>query len=124
MTMEFLRKKSAPRIGCPTLATRKECDTENPPNRRRSVLVPKVSMYEPLAARRRCPGWAGGSFAPCLTFKNDNGSTEMSAPVSTKKADLEEVSQTDIEPLETEFKDRVPDVIDVRRSRFPGSTGP
>ena len=48
----------------------------------------------------------------------------MSAPVSTKKADLEEESQTDIEPLETEFNDGVPDVIDVRRSLFPESTGP
>ena len=78
-------------------------------------------MYEPLAARSRCPGRAGGSLAPGGTFKKDNGSTEMSAPVSTKKEELEEVSQTDIDPVETEFNERGPDVTDVRRLLFPDS---
>ena len=43
----------------------------------------------------------------------------MSAPVSTRKEDLEDSSKTDIDPEETEFKVIVPDVIDVRRLRFP-----
>ena len=44
----------------------------------------------------------------------------MSAPVSTRKEDLEDSSKTDIDPEETEFKVIVPDVIDVRRWLFPG----
>ena len=48
----------------------------------------------------------------------------MSAPVSTKKEALEEASQTDIDPGETEFKDGVPDAVNVRRSLFPELTGP
>ena len=43
----------------------------------------------------------------------------MSAPVSTKKEDLDDASKTDIAPVETEFKDIVPGVIDAWRWRFP-----
>ena len=43
----------------------------------------------------------------------------MSAPVSTKKEYLEEASNTDIEPEDTEFKETTPDVTDARRWRFP-----
>ena len=81
--------------------------------------MPKVSINEQLAALRRCPGRAGGSLVAGLRFKKDKGSTKMSAPVSTKKEDLETLSKTDIEPEDTEFKERVPGVIDARLSRFP-----
>ena len=49
----------------------------------------------------------------------DNGSTDMSAPVSTRKEDSEDSSKTDIDPVETEFKEMVPGAIDARRWRFP-----
>ena len=43
----------------------------------------------------------------------------MSAPVSTRKEDLEELSYTDMDPEETELREIVPDATDVRRWRFP-----
>ena len=46
----------------------------------------------------------------------------MSAPVSTRKEDCEDLSKTDIDPDDTEFKEIVPDVIDVRRWLFPELT--
>ena len=46
----------------------------------------------------------------------------MSALVSTKKEDCEDSSKTDIDPEDTEFKEMVPDVTDVRRWLFPELT--
>ena len=80
-------------------------------------------MKEPFAALRRCPGRGGGILEPALMVKKDKKtSTDMSAPVSTKKEDFEDSSKTDIDPVETEFKEIVPDVIDVRRWLFPELT--
>ena len=78
--IENFLKKSAPKIGCATLATRKECFVVIPGNFSESVLVPKVSIKEPLAARRRWPGRDTKG-----TDLKEVGSTEMSAPLSTRK---------------------------------------
>ena len=43
----------------------------------------------------------------------------MSAPVSTRKENFDTVSNTDIEPWDTELRESVPDVTDARRWRFP-----
>ena len=80
--MENFLKKSAPKIGCATLATRKECLAEKPGSRKVNDLVPKVSMVEPLAAFRRWPGRGEGSLP--LVGKNERGRTDMSAPLSIK----------------------------------------
>ena len=66
------------------------------PERFKSIdLVPNVSINEPLAARRRCPGRKRGLEEG---GKKDNGITDMSAPVSTKKDNPETASDTDMEP--------------------------
>ena len=83
--------------------------------------MPKVSIKEPFAALNRCPGRGGGGLEPGLMARKYNGSTDMSAPVSTKKEEPEDSSQTDIDPEDTEFKEIVPDVMDVRRWLFPES---
>ena len=81
--------------------------------------MPKVSIKEPFAALKRCPGHGVDGLEFALIVKKDKGSTDMSAPVSTKKEDPEDSSKTDIDPEETEFKEIVPDVNDVRRWLFP-----
>ena len=84
--------------------------------------MPKASIKEPFAALKRCPGRGVGGLEPALVAKKDKGSTDMSAPVSTKKEDREDSSKTDIDPEDTEFKEIVPDVTDVRRWLFPELT--
>ena len=47
----------------------------------------------------------------------------MYAPVSTRKEECVDSSQTDIDPVETEFREMVPGVIVARRWRFPTAEG-
>ena len=76
-------------------------------------------MKVPFAALRRCPGRGRDGGEPCVTGRKDNGSTDISAPVSTKKEHLEDSSNTDIDPADTELREMVPGAIDARRWRFP-----
>ena len=115
--MECLRKKSAPRSGCETLATLKECFTVNPGRESVSVFVPKVSIKVPFAARRRCPG--RGTRSLCDLGRKEIGITEMSAPLSIKNEVPEALSNTDIEPEETELREMMPDATGARLWRFP-----
>ena len=68
----------------------------NPARFKLTDLVPKVSMKDPFAARRRCPG--RGRRDVEQAGKKDKGITEMSAPVSTKKENSDSLSNTDMEP--------------------------
>ena len=117
--MENFLKKSAPKIGCATLATRKECLAEKPGNCKVKDLVPKVSMVEPLAALRRWPGRGMGALLLLSLIIKDNGITEMSAPLSTRKEHLEVASKTDIDPDDEVLSETMPGVIDARLWRFP-----
>ena len=113
--MECFLKKSAPSNGCATLATLNVCLVEKPGRTKEIVFLPKVSIDEPLAARRRCPGRARSWEA----WRKDTGRTDMSAPLSTRKEVSEALSKTDIDPEETVLREGAPDVIDVRRELFP-----
>ena len=95
IVIECFRKNSAPKMGWLTRATLKECLTLNPERFKSIDLVPKVSINEPFAALRRCPGLKRGLEEGDKKVK---GITEMSAPVSTKKDNLDTVSSTDMEP--------------------------
>ena len=53
MTRLLAQKKSVPKIGFCTSATRKWCTTLRPGNEREIGLDPKVRMEEPFAAVRR-----------------------------------------------------------------------
>ena len=89
MTRFCLRKKSDPRIGLETSARRNGCVTVKPENLSWMGAVPNVEIEEPLAATR-----------PCLSGEDRSsaGKTEMSAPVSTKKALLDSSSHTESVP--------------------------
>ena len=83
---ECARKKSAPSKGWETLATTKA--QRNTPSGicMVNVLVPKVDIWLPLAARR---------LAPVCPFSQSNlvaGTTLISAPVSTKNFRLDRLS--------------------------------
>ena len=120
MRRECFLKKSAPKIGLATLATRKQCRAEKPGSSRDTDFLPNVSINVPLAARRRWPGRGVGDLLLLLLSIKDKGNTEMSAPLSTKKEHCDAESKTDKEPEDSVVKETMPGVTDARRWRFPG----
>ena len=77
-------------------------------------MVPKVSINDPLAARRRWPGLGVKG-----TDLKEVGSTEMSAPLSTRKEYPDSSSCIDMDPEDTELRKIGPGVIDARLWSFP-----
>jgi len=84
-------KKSAPKIGRGTAARRKEWVADRPRNFRSSVMDPNVGILDPLAAR------SGASVEDLLDAgrveEEEDGKTDTSAPLSTRKSRLDTESK-------------------------------
>ena len=91
---ECFLKKSAPRMGLSTLATRNEWRAEKLGRSKRMDFLPKVSMKVPFAARNLWPRLGERSLLDLLADKKDVGKTDMSAPLSIKKEHFEVESNT------------------------------
>ena len=128
MSSSSKEKKSDPKIGLGTSATKKECSTRRVLNRRGKRVVPKVLIAEPFAATKE-PVEAEDDDdvlgADREGFTNAAGKTETSAPLSTRKSRPDSSSLRDMAPGPEEMEEMeggdelMPGATAARRDRFP-----